>query len=406
METDHSPDRQSLFRLKAFRHYWIARVSSSGAYQMQNVATAWSVYEITGSALDLGLVGLAQFVPKVLLTLWAGSVADRLDRRRIATACTFIQLATCAVLACGSGLGWLSRELIFGLIAIIGAARAFEMPTMQSILPNIVEPSMFSRALTMSTAAIQIAIIGGPALAGLVFLTNVTNVYIVATALFAVACAMMSLMPPLPARTTSKSSDSLWAGLQFIFAKPVILGAVSLDLFAVLFGGATAMLPIFAKDILHAGPTGLGILQASPAIGALGMTWYLSRFPLKRSVGRSLFISVAIFGVGTILFAISTSFAFSLLMLVMLGAADCVSVVIRQSLVQLETPDDMRGRVSAVNSVFIGASNQLGEFESGVAAALIGIVPSVVAGGVGTLLIVAAWLRLFPTLAARDRLSE
>ena len=406
METDQSSSGQSLFRLKAFRHYWIARVSSSGAYQMQVVATGWSVYELTGNALDLGLVGLVQFVPKVLLTLWAGSVADRLDRRRIATTCTFIQLVTCALLACGSGLGWLSRESIFALIAIIGAARAFEMPTMQSILPNIVDASQFSRALTMSTAAIQIAIIGGPALAGLVFLTNVTNVYIVATLLFAVACTMMSLMPPLPARISSRSNDSVWAGLQFIFSKPVILGAVSLDLFAVLFGGATAMLPIFAKDILRVGPTGLGILQASPAIGALAMTWYLSRFPLKRRIGRSLFVSVAIFGVGTILFALSTSFWFSLTMLVMLGAADCVSVVIRQSLVQLETPDDMRGRVSAVNSVFIGASNQLGEFESGAAAALIGIVPSVVAGGVGTLLIVAAWFRLFPSLAARDRLSE
>lgn len=406
MEVEDGMAGRSLFGLKAFRHYWIARVASSGAYQMQVVATGWSVYELTGNAFDLGLVGLAQFLPKVLLTLWAGSVADRLDRRRIAMACTFIQMITCGLLACGSGFGWLSREAIFGLIAIIGAARAFEMPTMQSMLPNIVSASLFPRALATSTAAIQIAIIGGPALAGLVFLTGVTNVYIVATALFAIASVMMSLMPPLPPRFSSKSSDSLWAGLQFIFAKPVILGAVSLDLFAVLLGGATAMLPIFAKDILLVGPTGLGLLQASPAIGALGMTWYLSRNPLTRHVGRSLFVSVAIFGVGTILFALSTSFWFSLAMMITLGAADCVSVVIRQSLVQLETPDDMRGRVSAVNSVFIGASNQLGEFESGTAAALIGIVPSVVAGGVGTLVVVLVWLRLFPTLATRDRLSD
>ncbi len=405
MEANQSVSGLSLFRLKAFRHYWIARVSSSGAYQMQVVATGWSVYELTHSAFDLGLVGLAQFLPKILLTLWAGAVADRLDRTRIAMACTFIQLITCGLLACGSGFGWLSREAIFGLIAVIGAARAFEMPTMQSMLPNIVEATLFSRALTMSTAAIQIAIIGGPALAGLIFLTSVTNVYIVATLLFAVACTMMSSMPALPPRVSSKSSDSLWAGLQFIAAKPVILGAVSLDLFAVLLGGATAMLPIFAKDILLVGPSGLGLLQASPAIGALGMTWYLSRFPLKRRVGRSLFVSVAVFGVGTILFALSTSFWFSTSMLVLLGAADCISVVIRQSLVQLETPDDMRGRVSAVNSVFIGASNQLGEFESGTAAAMFGIVPSVVAGGVGTLIIVTLWWKLFPSLAARDRLT-
>ena len=338
MELDHESTGRSLFRLKAFRHYWVARVCSSGAYQMQVVATGWSVYELTGSAFDLGLVGLVQFLPKVLLTLWAGAVADRLDRRQIAWVCTAIQLITCGLLAWWSGLGWLSREAIFGLIAIIGAARAFEMPTMQSMLPNIVEGAAFPRALSLSTAAIQIAIIGGPALAGLVFLTGVTNVYIVATCFFAIACCMMLLMPLLPPRISTKSSDSLWAGLQFIAAKPVILGAISLDLFAVLLGGATAMLPIFAKDILRVGPTGLGLLQASPAIGALAMTWYLSRNPLKRRVGRSLFVSVAIFGAGTILFALSTSFWFSLTMLVILGAADCISVVIRQSLVQLETP--------------------------------------------------------------------
>ena len=275
---------RSLFRLKAFRNYWIARVTSSGAYQMQVVATGWSVYELTGSAFDLGLVGLAQFLPKILLTLWAGAVADRLDRRRIAMVCTFVQLITCTVLACGSGFGWLSREAIFGLIAIIGAARAFEMPSLQSMLPNIVEANAFSRALAMSTAATQIAIIGGPALAGLIFVINVTSVYIVAACSFAMACTMMFLMPPLPPRSSARSSESLWAGLQFIAAKPVILGAVSLDLFAVLLGGATAMLPVFAKDILRVGPTGLGLLQASPAIGALAMTWYLSRYPLKRRV--------------------------------------------------------------------------------------------------------------------------
>ncbi len=373
---------------------------------MQVVATGWSVYELTGNPFDLGMVGLVQFLPRVLLTLWAGAVADRLDRRRIAMSCTLVQLITCSCLAWGSGLGMLSREVIFGLIAIIGAARAFEMPTIQSMLPNIVDAASFPRALAMSTAATQIAIIGGPALAGLVFLANVTSVYGVAAMLFAIACAMMFSMPPLPPRISVQSSDSLLAGLRFISANPVILGAVSLDLFAVLLGGATAMLPIFAKDILRVGPSGLGLLQASPAVGALAMTWYLSRFPLQRRVGRSLFTSVGIFGVGTICFALSTSFWFSLAMLVTLGAADCISVVIRQSLVQLETPDDMRGRVSAVNSVFIGASNQLGEFESGMAAAMIGTVPSVVAGGIGTLVIVALWLRLFPSLVARDQLSN
>jgi Transmembrane secretion effector len=218
---------------------------------------------------------------------------------------------------------------------------------------------------------------------------------------------MMLTMPMIVGSTRSdkpRSSESLLAGLHFIAAKPVILGAISLDLFAVLLGGATAMLPVFCQDILHVGPTGLGLLQAAPAIGALAMTYYLTIYPLSRRVGPVLFVSVAIFGAGTIVFGLSTSFWLSLTTLIVIGAADCVSVVIRQSLVQLETPDDMRGRVSAVNSVFIGASNQLGEFESGVMAAWLGTVASVVAGGVGTLVVVAVWMRLFPSLVKRDTL--
>jgi MFS family permease len=378
-----------------------------GAYQMQVVATGWSVYELTHNPLDLGLVGLVQFVPRIALTLWAGAVADRYDRRRIAYFCTLTQMVACAILALGTWNEILSREWIFGLIAVIGGARAFEMPTMQSLLPNVVPVSAFSRGLSMSTAATQIAIIGGPALAGLIFLAGVTAVYAVATVFFAIASAMMLTMPAI--RNVSlpgKSSESLLAGIHFIAAHRVILGAISLDLFAVLLGGATAMLPIFAKDILHVGPSGLGLLQAAPAVGALSMTFFLSRYPLRRRVGRLLFISVAIFGLGTIVFAISTSFWLSLGTLFIIGASDCISVVIRQSLVQLETPDDMRGRVSAVNSVFIGASNQLGEFESGILAAGIGIVPSVVVGGIGTIIIAGVWMRLFPSLLRRDQLHS
>lgn len=372
---------------------------------MQVVATGWSVYELTRDPLDLGFVGLVQFGPRVALTLWAGAVADRYDRRWIAFFCTLVQMVACTLLAFGSWSEILSREAIFGLIAVIGSARAFEMPTMQSLLPNVIPESAFPRGLAMSTAATQIAIIGGPALAGLIFLAGVTAVYAVAAALFIVACAMMLTMPAIRiANVRVRSSESLLAGIHYIASQPVILGAISLDLFAVLFGGATAMLPIFAKDILHVGPAGLGLLQAGPAIGALAMTYFLSRHPLQRNVGRRLFVSVAIFGVGTILFALSTSFWWSFGILIVIGAADCVSVVIRQSLVQLETPDDMRGRVSAVNSVFIGASNQLGEFESGVMAAGFGVVPSVVLGGLGTLLVAGLWLRLFPTLVHRDQL--
>ncbi len=376
-----------------------------GAYQMQVVATGWSVYDLTNNPFDLGLVGLVQFLPRVALTLWAGAIADRYDRRRIAFLCTIVQMIACGMLALGSWTGVLSRAGIFGLIAVIGAARAFEMPTMQSMLPNVVPASDFSRGLAMSTAAMQIAIIGGPALAGLVFLAGVTAVYAVATLFFIIASVAMATMPSIRVPVQhARSSESLLAGIHYIAANPVVLGAISLDLFAVLLGGATALLPIFAKDILTVGPTGLGLLQSAPAIGALAMTYFLSRYPFQSRVGRHLFISVAIFGMGTIVFAFSTSFWLSLMTLVVIGAADCVSVVIRHSLVQLETPNDMRGRVSAVNSVFIGASNQLGEFESGMMAAWFGTVPSVAIGGLGTLLIVGLWMRLFPSLVRRDKL--
>ncbi len=405
MTIDPNVGRASLFRSRDFLHYWIARVCSMSAYQMQVVATGWTVYDLTENPLDLGLVGLVQFLPRVALTLWAGAVADRHDRRMIGVVCTFVQAITCGCLALGSSADGLTKFSVLGLIALIGASRAFEMPTMQSLLPNIVPPSQFARALAMSTAATQIAIIGGPALAGIIFLFGVTAVYVVACCLMTLACAMLWTMPPVVSSAARKrSSESVLAGLQFIANKPMILGAISLDLFAVLLGGATAMLPIFAKDILRVGPTGLGLLQAAPALGALAMTVALARAPIKRRVGVWLFASVAVFGLGTIVFALSESFWLSIVALAVLGASDCVSVVIRQSLVQLETPDDMRGRVSAVNSVFIGASNQLGEFESGVMAALLGTVPSVALGGLGTLAVVVIWMRLFPDLLKREQL--
>lgn len=401
-----APLPPTLMDNRSFLHYWCGRVLSMSAYQMQVVATGWSVYSLTGSALDLGLVGLAQFLPRILLTPWAGAAADRMDRRTIACICTLVQFIACAILAYHSWRGTLSRELIFSLIAALGAARSFEMPTMQSMLPNIVPTDIFARALAMSTAATQIAIIGGPAIAGAIYVVSPTAVYASASSMFLCACLIMLAMPRIERGTSlTASSNSLWAGLHFIYQQPVILGAISLDLFAVLLGGATALLPIFAKDILHVNAMGLGLLQASPAVGALGMTIYLARFPLSRGIGYRMFLSVAVFGIGTIVFALSTSFWLSMASLIVLGAADCVSVVIRQALVQLETPDDMRGRVSAVNSVFIGASNQLGEFESGVMAAWLGASASVVFGGVGTLAVVAIWIWLFPALWRRDKLE-
>lgn len=397
-----------VWRHANFRRFWLVRVASMGAFQMQVVATGWLVYDLTGRALDLGLVGLVQFIPRVALTLWAGALADRHDRRRIALACLLAQFTACGALAAGAWMQALTREHIFALVALLGAARAFEMPAMQSMLPRLVPALLLPRAMAMSSAATQTAIIGGPALAGAIFLFGAATVYTVATIAFA-AAAMLTLRLPrnLPEHHAGAAADrSLFAGLHYVRSQPVILGAISLDLFAVLLGGATALLPIYARDILHVGPGGLGLLQAAPAVGALAMSVLLSHRPLGGAVGRKLFGSVALFGLGTIVFALSTSFALSLVALGFLGAADSISVVIRQTLVQLETPDAMRGRVSAVNSVFIGASNQLGEFESGMAAALIGVVPSVVAGGIGTLLIAALWIRLFPALWQRDRLSR
>ncbi len=320
-----------------------------------------------------GVVGLAQFLPRILLTPWAGAAADRLDRRGIVCLCTLVQFCACALLAYHSWRGTLSRELIFGLIAALGAARSFEMPTMQSLLPNIVPSDLFAKALAMSTAATQIAIIGGPALAGLIFVISATAVYATAATMFLGSCLIMVTMATVHRVVLAKSSsNSLWAGLHFIFKQPVVLGAISLDLFAVLLGGATALLPIFAKDILHVSATGLGLLQAAPAGCPAD-----DDLPGSISAGPWGGIPTVLvggnFGIGTIVFALSNSFWLSLASLAVLGAADCVSVVIRQALVQLETPDDMRGRVSAVNSVFIGASNQLGEFESGVMAAWLGL---------------------------------
>lgn len=376
--------------------------------QMQVVAVGWQMYNLTGSALDLGLVGLVQFLPAVLLTLVVGHVADRYDRRRVVLLGLVVRAVTVAVLAAASATGWITREWIFAMVAVIGAARAFEMPTMQALLPAVVGPALLPRAVAWMASATQAAIIVGPVLGGFFYVAGPATVYGISAVLCLVAGLLVSNIPVV--RIAGKREPASWAtifaGIGFIRSQPVVLGAVSLDLFAVLLGGATALLPIFARDILATGPWGLGLLRAAQAIGALGTALYLTRHPLERKVGRIMFASVAIFGVGTIVFALSKSFALSFAALVVLGAADMVSVVIRASLIQLDTPDHMRGRVSAVNSIFIGASNQLGEFESGLTAAWFGTVPSVVIGGVGTLLIAALWIRLFPGLAQRDRVRE
>ncbi len=399
--------QSSVFAHRPFALFWASRVLSTTAFQMQSVAVGWLVYELTGSALDLGLVGLAQFVPMLALALVTGHVADNFDRRRILVACQTVKLLTAAALGLGSLYGGMPREAIFAVIFVFGAARAFEMPTLQALLPGVVPEPMLPRAVAASASANQTATIAGPALGGLLYAASPMLAFATCGILYVLsAFAIVRVRSRLKAAGRAPVSlDSLLAGIRYIHRNPVIMGAISLDLFAVLLGGATALLPIYAKDILHVGPTGLGVLRAAPGVGALAMSLYLARHPPRRRVGRQMFAAVAAFGVATIAFGLSASFPLSLVALALLGASDMVSVVIRASLVQLKTPDAMRGRVSAVNSVFIGSSNQLGEFESGLTAAWFGTVPSVVIGGVGTLVVVLLWMRFFPALARADRLA-
>ena len=387
---------------------WFARLAGTAASQMLMVAVGWQMYDLTRSAWDLGLVGLFQFAPSLCLVLWAGHVIDRHHRARIVAACLAAQVAVAAVLCAGGAGGWATRELLLAVSVVLGAIRAFQMPAQQALTPLLVPAQVLPRALAFSSAGMQGAIIAGPALGGLIYVAGASVTYGVCALLFSVACGLClgiryEHRPPPAAPVTLQT---LLAGVHFVWGHKVVLGAVSLDLFAVLLGGATALLPMFARDILHTGPWGLGLLRAAPAMGALVVSLALARWPIRRRTGQVLLGAVAVYGAATLVFGLSTHLMLSMAALAITGAADMVSVVIRQTLVQLETPDDMRGRVSAVNSVFIGASNQLGEFESGATAAWIGPVGSVVLGGLGTLLVAALWLRLFPGLAQRDGLVQ
>ena len=393
---------------RPFLAFWLARVFTASGFQMLTVAIGWHLYQLTGNVLDLGLVGLVEFAPRVLFMLHTGHVADRYDRRKVAALCQCLQGLIALALALGSATDQVSRELIFVLAFLLGATRSFEMPATQALLPNVVPAGLFPRAVAASASATQSATIVAPAVGGFLYAFGSGWVYGPTVALYAIACVLtLSLQARGQVVQRGRATvESLLAGIRFIRSRPDILGAISLDLFAVLLGGATALLPVFAKDILLTGPLGLGLLRSAPAVGALLMSVWLARFPFERKVGRTMFTAVGVFGVATIAFGLSTSFWFSLAVLVVLGAADMISMVIRGAFVQLHTPDKMRGRVSAVNGLFIGASNQLGEFESGVTAHWFGTVPAVVMGGVGTLVVTGVWIKLFPTLANRDRLHE
>jgi len=389
--------------------FWLANASSGFGFQMLSVAVAWQIYATTGRALDLGLIGLAQFIPSLLLALPAGHVADQFDRRLIVRwtlgleCLAVLGLAALTLAQHAHALG------ILGLLFAISVAKAFEFPARSAMLPALVPASVLPRALSVNASAGQAAMIVGPALGGFLYIAGPSVVYGAAALLYLLASILMATLSyrQPPARRAPATLRTVFAGVQFIRHRPDLLGVISLDLFAVLFGGATALLPIFASDVLHTGPWGLGLLRAAPAVGALLMSLRLARADsLRRHVGVIMFTAVAGFGVMTLVFALSTTLWLSLAALALLGAFDMISMVIRGSLVQLDTPDEMRGRVTAVNAIFINTSNQLGEFESGLLAAWLGAVTATVVGGVGTLAVVGLWMLMFPGLRRRQRLQS
>lgn len=395
-------------RHRDFRLFMAARFLSGLAIQAYNVGLGWHVWDVTRSALALGLVGLAVFVPNLVFALASGEVADRFDRRLVSSI-AFATMGTAAlgVLVCVV-LDVRSATPIYVFAALLGTARAFGNPSTQALLPTLVPRELFSNAVALGSSAWQVSTIAGPALGGILYAIGPEAAFGSAVAAFAVASASIFRVTPRPPVVPPErpSLDRLFAGIRFIRSRPAIFGAISLDLFAVLLGGATALLPIYAREILVTGPWGLGLLRSAPALGAAATAIFLAHRPLRRHSGVTMFAAVAVFGLATIGFGLSTALVPAVGFLTVLGASDMVSVFVRQTLVQHDTPDEMRGRVSAVNSVFIGASNELGEFESGLLAAALGPVGAVVIGGVGTLLVAGLWAGLFPELRRRDKLAE
>lgn len=394
---------------RALTRYLLARFASSFAVQMQTVAVGAQVYELTRDPLDLGLIGLSQFVPFVVLVLLAGQAADRWNRRKIVAACFVVEFCCALALLAFTIRGITNPVPVFAVMVGFGVARAFMGPAGQALLPNLVPTALFSNAVGLNSSTWQFALIAGPAVGGVLYgAAGPATVYATVAALLALAVAFIAgvAAPKQPAATEPATLHSVLEGLRFVWTRKPVLGAISLDLFAVLFGGATALLPAYAADVLHVGPEGLGWLRAAPGAGAALMGAWLTIHPISRHAGRTMFAGVFAFGVATIVFGVSTSFWLSLAALFVLGASDMVSVFVRHVLVQLETPDAMRGRVGAVNSMFIGASNELGDFESGVTAAWWGLKPAVIVGGVATIAVAALWSRGFPQLRKLDRFPE
>jgi MFS family permease len=398
-----------VYRPRDFSFYISSRFLSTVAMQVQSVAIGWQIYDIAHTPLALGLVGLCEFVPMFLLTLPAGEIADRFDQRRVLAIAQVVQALCAGLFLLFSLIAPRNALPFYGVLVLFGAARGFSGPSGQSLLAFLVPPEKLGRAIALGSSAFTTAVIAGPALGGFLFVLGPVATYGVCFTGFLLAAILYS---GLGGRRVIHSigEASRWErvkeGIRFVRERPVVLGAMSLDLFAVLLGGAVALLPVFARDILHVGPVGLGILRSAPAVGAALTAFSLSRWPVARNSGAKMFSAVAIFGIATIVFGLSTNFYLSLAALFVTGASDMISVFIRSTLIQFATPDPMRGRVSAVNMLFIGGSNELGEFESGITAAWFGTVPAVIVGGVGTLAVVAIWMGLFPPLRKVDRLTE
>jgi MFS family permease len=403
----------SAFAYTSFRLYWMARFLNGFATQIISVAVGWQIYDETRNAFLLGLVGLVQFAPALVLVLVTGTVADRYNRRMVLAVSIALEAFCVAALAAfwmlhagrlgGQGIVW----PVFVILTLFGIARAFLTPAVQSLAANLVPRESFPNAVAWNSSAMQASFTIGPAVGGLLYGISSLVPYAVAFALFGAAAVSTLLIPKPPQKTTSepRSIETMLAGFRYIWSNPVVLGAISLDMFAVLLGGATALLPVFARDILDVGPWGLGFLRSAAGVGALVMVAWLVRNPIRDNAGKVMFACVAVYGLAILVFGLSTTLWLSLPALFVMGAADMVSVNVRSTLIQLATPDDLRGRVSAVNSVFIGASNEVGEFRAGTMAAFIGAVPAVVIGGAGTLVITALWARLFPALYNKRRLT-
>jgi MFS family permease len=397
----------TLFGHQPFLHYFWARGFSELSYQVAAVAVGWQIYALTNSAFYLGMVGLVQFIPTVALIFAAGHFADRYDRKGIVQICQIAAGLTSAFLTWGGFAGWLNVPELFAAVTVFGATTAFESPAAAALLPGVTPEGMLQKGTALSAASIQVALISGPALGGLAYAATSGTPYAVMAAFWLLAATLNGTIrvKRTPTENDPPTFAALFAGVAFVRRNPAILGTISLDLFAVLLGGATALLPIYARDILHTGPGGLGILRGAPAVGALLMTAVLARHAINRRVGMRMFQAVIIFGLATVVFAVSHFFWVSIIALLVMGAADTVSMVIRISLVQLATPDALRGRVGAVNFLFVNASYQLGEFESGITASLFGAMPAAARGGLATIAVALLWMKLFPTLRNVERME-